>query len=89
MYITQKKSNMYDYRDGDIAAYYGYLSVLQNNYHLIFTTDAMNWASYNDHFETAKWLHKNTNKHRIPTMIIQARNGGKTEIVKWLQQHFS
>ena len=59
MYINKKKSNIRNYRNGNIAAHYGYLELLTNNDNLVFTTDAMNYAAHNGHLEVIKWLHTN------------------------------
>ncbi len=50
---------MANYRDGNIAAYYGYLAILQNNDHLQFTSNAMYWAALKGHLEIIKFLHEN------------------------------
>jgi hypothetical protein len=58
MYTNKKKSNIYNYRSGDMAAYHGYLTVLKRNRILSFTSDAMDWAACNGHFDVVKYLHQ-------------------------------
>ncbi len=54
--FPRKQSNSFDdYRSGDIAAYYGYLSIIQHNTKLLFTIDAMDFAAENGHLDVVKW----------------------------------
>jgi hypothetical protein len=76
MYVNKKKSNIHNYRDGDVAAYYGYLGLLKNNDNLVLTENAMNWAAKNGHLEVIKWLHTNRfERCTINAMNWAAQNG--------------
>ena len=76
MYINKKKSNIHNYRDGDIAAYYGYLELLKNNDSLVFTENAINYAAKNGHLEVTKWLHTNRAEGcTTDAMDYTAKNG--------------
>jgi ankyrin repeat protein len=88
MYPTQKKSNMYNYKDGDTAAYYGYLEILQNNPSLHenqkrCTVKAMNWASGHGHLEIVKWLHENRSEGCTTNAMNSAAKNGHLEIVSF------
>jgi hypothetical protein len=87
MYIGKKKSNIYDYKNGDIAAYYGYIEVLKNNDNLYFTQYAIEWASQNGYVEVIKWLYNNRPERWTYTAMNLASKNGHLEIIKWLHQN--
>jgi hypothetical protein len=89
MYINKKKSNIHNYRNGDIAAYYGYLELLKNNDSLVFTVNAMNWAAGCNHLEVIKWLHKNRSEGCNPYAMNSAADSGHLEVIKWLHTNRS
>ena len=89
MYINKKKSNIRNYRNGDIAAYYGYLELLKNNNDLIFTVSAMDWAATCGHLEVIKWLHTNRSEGCNFYAMNWAAYNGHLEVIKWLHTNRS
>jgi hypothetical protein len=87
IYVNKKKSNIYDYRDGDTAAFYGYLGILQINRKLWFTQRAMNLAAEHGHLEVVKWLHENRKEGCSTTAMNLAAEHDHLEIVKWLHEN--
>jgi hypothetical protein len=60
MYGNKKKSNIYNYRDGDIAAYYGYIEILKFEHReLTLSGNSIQWATDNGHLTTVQLLYKN------------------------------
>ena len=80
----KKKSNIHNYRNGDIAAYYGYLELLKNNNDLVFTETAMDWAAENGHLKVIKWLHTNRSEGCTVDAMNWAASTGQLEVIKWL-----
>jgi hypothetical protein len=90
MYPTQKKSNMYDYRDGDIAAHHGYLELIMNNKKLHFTPNAINYAAAKGHLGVLKWFYKNEKMRSLKSTyhaIGEAAANGYLEVVIWLYEN--
>jgi hypothetical protein len=82
MYVNKRKSNIYDYRSGDMAAFYGYIEILKLNKKLSFTTDAMDMASRTGYLETVKWLHENRTEGCTQDAMDGASHFGYIEIIK-------
>src|SRR5580658_4196104 len=74
MYVNKKKSNMDNYKNGDIAAYHGYLELLKNNHNVNITSNAMNWAAERGHLKVIKWLHKNQQGDTFNAISYAAAN---------------
>jgi hypothetical protein len=87
IYINKKKSNMYNYKNGDIAAYHGYLGLLQNNNNLYLTQEAMNNAAEMGHLEVIEFLHKNRTEGCTTFAMNAAAEYGHLEIVKYLHEN--
>jgi hypothetical protein len=85
--IYKRKSNIYDYRNGDMAAFYGYIEILKFNKWLSFTTDAMDMASRTGYLETVKWLHENRTEGCTQDAMDGASHFGYIEIIKWLHEN--
>jgi hypothetical protein len=87
MYVNKKKSNIYNYRSGDIAAYHGYLTLIKHNRILSFTSDAMDWAARNGHFGVVQWLIKNRKEGCTTDALDYASCNGHLDIVKYLHRN--
>ena len=91
MYVNKKKSNIYDYRNGDVAGFYGYTEIFKFNGQLPINRLSMGpkaakWAVLNHHDDTVEWLCKNQE-----WCCSQAANAaaikGRLEIIKMLHDN--
>ena len=80
MYINKKKSNIHNYYNGNIAAYYGYLELLKNNDSLVFTANGMNWTARNGHLKVIKWLHTNRSEGCTTYAMNYAAKNGREKV---------
>ena len=87
MYPNKKSSSLASYRDGDIAAYYGYLSLIKENTSLTFTKEAMNFAAMNGHLDVVKWLHENRKEGCTINAMDWGAKFGHLDIVIWLHDN--
>lgn len=81
-YLKLKTSNFDDYRNGDIAAYYGYLSLMIGNPKLEFTYRAINNAAKMGHLETIRWLLNRRDKLIYEATISCARNMEYNQLIR-------
>ncbi len=87
MFPEKTSTSLDNYRSGDIAAYYGYLSLIKHNINLLFTKDAMNWVAERDHLDVVKWLHQNRKEGCTTNAMDLAANNGHLDVVKWLHRN--
>jgi len=87
MYPGKKTSSIDNYKNGDIAAYYGYFSLIKENENLTFTTQAMDWASSNGYLEVVKWLSENRTEGCTTYAMNYAAGKDHLEVVKWLSNN--
>ncbi len=60
MFPHKKTANYYDYRNGDMASYHGYLRlIIERSDSLSFSENAMNSAAEHGHLDVVIWLHYN------------------------------
>ncbi len=92
MFPGQKSSSIDDYKNGDLAASQGYLSLIKLRENLLFSVNAINYAAENGHLETVQWLHYNRIEEFVGAvklcctenvMDLAAKNG-HLDTVQWL-----
>lgn len=86
MYPNNKTTNFYDYRNGNVAASYGYLSLIKEKKDLIFTTAAIDSACEYGHLEVARYLYYTRTEGCTPLAMNWASSNNHLEVIKWL--HF-
>jgi len=84
MYKSKKSHNYYQYRDGDTAAFYGYLHLIKRNNNLTFSNQSLDLAIRNGHLEIVEWLYFNQNRTCICNAINTAIEYGQLELIQWL-----
>jgi len=85
MYPGKKVSNYYSYKDGNIAASYGYLELIKERHeYLKFGIDAMDYAARNGHLDVIKWLHINRSEGCTKYAMAMAAEHGHLDVLKWL-----
>lgn len=87
MYPGHNKSNLYDYKNGDVACFNGYLSIIKTNKKLSFTPVAIVNACKSGHLKIVKWLHEHTHLMFTTEAMDEASKYGHIDIVKFL--HFN
>ena len=84
MFPGKRTANFYNYKNGDIAAYYGYLSLFTERPGLICTKNAMDFASMSGHLGLLQWLHHNRKEGCTKVAMNWAASNGHLETVRWL-----
>lgn len=84
MYPGKETSNFYDYRDGDLACKYGYISLIKERDDLDYTVFAMCDAASGAHLEVIRWLLINKHDIEMINPMPYAILAGSYEIIEWL-----
>lgn len=90
MFPGKKSSNIYNYRDGNAAAKYGYINLMEFNKELIFTHESLRIAVVNQHLPVVKFLYKNYpimfefKEGCVPKILTLACHTGDLDIVTFI-----
>lgn len=82
-----KTTNFYNYKNGDSAAYHGYLALMKEKLSILnYSYSPIDHAAAGGHLMVVIWLHENGKMCTINAMDWAAENGF-LEIVKWLHEN--
>lgn len=86
MFPGKKSSTIDNYKDGDMAATNGYLTLIKAK-SLTFSIKAMDFAAYKGYLEVVKYLHENRKEGCSVWAINVAAREGHLEVVKYLHEN--
>jgi len=86
MWVGQRKATLDNYRDGDIAAYYGYVYVMKHNDNLRYSVDAIDGAAQNGQLAAVMFVCENRYSQCTTQAMDCAASNGFTGIVKYLHE---
>ena len=86
MYPGKKVANYYDYRNGNIAAFFGYLGLIKER-SLSYSKNAIDWAAKSGHLEVVKFLHENRKEGCTTSAMNLAAGNGHLNVVKFLHEN--
>lgn len=87
MYLDNKVSNFYNYRDGDTAVVHGYFGLVLESTNLTFTAASMNYAAEEGYFDIIKFLFYNKNIPISNMATVHTACRGDLNILEFLYEN--
>lgn len=86
-YKDKKTANYYDYKDGNIAANYGYLQLILEKQDLKFTCLAIDYAAEHGYLQVVQYLHYNRFEGCTTLAMDKAAINGHFDVVEFLHHN--
>lgn len=89
MYPGKRTCNFYEYVDGDMAAFYGYLSLIKEKRKvLLFSRNCVRFAAEGGHLETTKYIHEKSGSRRAGDgAMVAAIKGKNMEVIDYVHKN--